>query len=156
MISQTFVLGQTNCANKFFSTISIVSPLFIPNMIFAIKKLDIIAITHPLWMISFTDYDRPVRKLPSLHSQKSNPNPKLLGTAEAYFVCRIGPNFHISLIYAFTGCPQSVISSILTNITDFQFQGFGKGNRFIFVIFSTKQQVSILFCPQSGITMQQR
>ena len=52
-----------------------------------------------------TDYGRPVRKLPSLHSQKSNPNPKFLGTAEAYFVCHIGPNFQIYLIYAFIGCP---------------------------------------------------
>ena len=52
-----------------------------------------------------TDYGRPVRKLPSLYGQKSNPNPKFLGTAEAYFVCHIGPNFQIFLIYAFTGCP---------------------------------------------------
>jgi hypothetical protein len=51
-----------------------------------------------------TDYGRPVRKLPSLHGRKSNPNSKFLVTAEAYFVCRIGPNFKISLIYAFTGC----------------------------------------------------
>ena len=52
-----------------------------------------------------TDYGRPVRKLPSLHGRKSNPNPKFLGTAEAYFVCCIGPNFQISLIYVITGCP---------------------------------------------------
>ena len=51
------------------------------------------------------DYGRPVRKWPSLHDQKSNPNPKFLGTAEAHFVCHIGPNFQISLIYAFIGCP---------------------------------------------------
>ena len=31
-----------------------------------------------------------------------------VGTAEAYFVCNIGPNFQISLVYAFIGCPQSV------------------------------------------------
>ena len=36
---------------------------------------------------------------------KSNPNPKFLDLAEAYFVCHIGPNFQISLIYAFIGCP---------------------------------------------------
>ena len=52
-----------------------------------------------------TDYGRPVRKLPSLHGQKSTPTPKFLGTAEAYFVCHIGPNFQISLISAFIGCP---------------------------------------------------
>ena len=52
-----------------------------------------------------TDYGCPVRKLPSLHGRKSTPNPKYLGTAEAYFVCHIGPNFQISLIYAFIGCP---------------------------------------------------
>ena len=37
------------------------------------------------------DYGRPVRKSPSLHTQKSNPNPKFIGTAEAYVVCHIGP-----------------------------------------------------------------
>ena len=52
-----------------------------------------------------TDYGRPVRKSPSLHGQKSNPNPKFIGTAEAYFVCHIGPKFQVSLIYAFIGCP---------------------------------------------------
>ena len=52
-----------------------------------------------------TDYGRPVRKLPLLHSRKSNPNPKFIGTAEAYFVCHIGPKFQVSLIYAFIGCP---------------------------------------------------
>ena len=36
---------------------------------------------------------------------KFNPNPKFLGTAEAYFVCHIDPIFQMSLIYAFTGCP---------------------------------------------------
>ena len=30
---------------------------------------------------------------PSLHSRKFNPNPKFLGTAEAHFVCHIGPIF---------------------------------------------------------------
>ena len=30
---------------------------------------------------------------------------QILNAAEAYFVCRIGPNFQISLIYAFIGCP---------------------------------------------------
>ena len=42
---------------------------------------------------------------PSLHGQKSNPNSKFLGKAEAYFVCHIGPKFQI---YAFIGRPQSV------------------------------------------------
>ena len=54
-----------------------------------------------LWWFSFklsTDCERLVRK-------KSNPNPKFLGTSEAYFVCHIGPNFQISLIYSFIGCP---------------------------------------------------
>ena len=52
-----------------------------------------------------TNYGRPVRKLSSLHSRKSNPNPKLLCTAEAYFVCHIGPKFQSSLTYASIGCP---------------------------------------------------
>ena len=60
-----------------------------------------------------TDYGRPVRKSPSLHGRKSTPNPKFLGTAKAYFVCHIGPNFQISLIYAFIGCPQSLVLAIL-------------------------------------------
>ena len=47
------------------------------------------------------DYGRLVRKSPSLHGQKSSPTPKFLGTAEAYFVCYIGPNFQISLNYAY-------------------------------------------------------
>ena len=49
-----------------------------------------------------TDYGRPVRKSPSLHGRKSTPTTKFLGTAKAYFV---SPNFQISLIYAFIGCP---------------------------------------------------
>ena len=57
---------------------------------------------------STTDYGRPERKQPSLHGRKINPNPKYLGTAKAYFVCHIGPNFQISLIYAFTGCLYSL------------------------------------------------
>ena len=59
-----------------------------------------------------TDYGRPERKQPSMHGRKFNPNPKFLGTAEAYFVCHIGPIFQISLIYAFIGCPQSVVYEI--------------------------------------------
>ena len=45
-----------------------------------------------------TDYGRPVRKSPSLHGQKSNPNPKFIDTAKAYFVCHNGSKFQISLI----------------------------------------------------------
>ena len=51
------------------------------------------------------DYGCPERKLPSLKGRKSTPTAKFLGTAEAYFVCHIDPNFQISLIYAFIGCP---------------------------------------------------
>ena len=58
-----------------------------------------------------TDYGRPERKWSSLHGRKFNPNPKFLGTAEAYFVCHINPNFQISLIYAFIGCPYSVVQN---------------------------------------------
>ena len=48
-----------------------------------------------------------MRKSPLLHGRKSTPTPKFLGTAKAYFVCHIGPNFQLSLIYAFIGCPSS-------------------------------------------------
>ena len=56
-------------------------------------------------LLGSTDYGYLVRKLASLHGRKSNPNPKFLGTAEAYVICHIGPKFQISLIYAFIGCP---------------------------------------------------
>ena len=58
-----------------------------------------------LCITEITDYGHLVRKSPSLHGQKSTPTPKFLGMAEAYFVCHISPNFQISLIYAFIGCP---------------------------------------------------
>ena len=53
----------------------------------------------------------PSKESPSLHGRKSNLNPKFVGTTEAYFVSHIGPKFQISLIYAFIGCPQSVLGS---------------------------------------------
>ena len=37
---------------------------------------------------------------PKIHSHS-----QILGTAEAYFVCHIGPKFQISLIYVLIGCP---------------------------------------------------
>ena len=46
-------------------------------------------------IMSTTDYGRPVRKSASLHGWKSTPTPKFSGTAKAYFVCHIGPNFQI-------------------------------------------------------------
>ena len=64
-----------------------------------------------LAILCSTDYVRVVRKSPSLHSRKSNPNPKLIDMAEAYFVCHIGPKFQISLIYAFIGCPCLNVST---------------------------------------------
>ena len=48
----------------------------------------------------YTDYGRLVRKSPSLHGRKSNPDPKFIVMTEAYFVCHIDPNFQISSIYA--------------------------------------------------------
>ena len=62
-------------------------------------------IEKSLEMTVSTDYGRPERKKPSLHGWKFTPTPKFLGTAKAYFVCHIGPNFQITLIYAFIGCP---------------------------------------------------
>ena len=60
-------------------------------------------------MVGIADLGPPVRKLPSLYDGKSNPNPKFIGTAEAYFVCHISPKFQVSLIYALIGCPYSVL-----------------------------------------------
>ena len=62
-----------------------------------------------------TDFEHPERNKPSLHGRKFNTNPKFLGTAEAYFVCHIGSIFQISLIYAFIGCPQSVLQTMQLN-----------------------------------------
>ena len=67
-------------------------------------------------MLLATNYGRPERKRPSLHGLKFTPTPKFLGMLAAYFVCHIGPIFQISLIYAFIGCPQSVL---LANIARF-------------------------------------
>ena len=68
-----------------------------------------------------TDYRHTQRKQSSLHSQKFNSNPKFLGTAEAYFVCHIGPKFQLLFfIYAFIECPQSVGDRIDLNFDQFQ------------------------------------
>ena len=56
------------------------------------------------------DYGRPLRKLSSLQGQKSNPNPKFLGMAEAYFVCQSVQK--ISLIYVFIRCLLGVRSPL--------------------------------------------
>ena len=37
-------------------------------------------------MYTITDYGQPERKSPALHGQKSNPNPKFISAAKAYFV----------------------------------------------------------------------
>ena len=90
--------------------------------IFQFQELQISYSTGKLWLktgiksqwayfsaiVQITDYGRPERKQPSLHGRKFTPTPNFLGTAEAYFVCHIGPIFQISLIYAFIMCPQSV------------------------------------------------
>ena len=49
-----------------------------------------------LVLVMNMDYGLPEKKQPSLHSQKFNPNPKLLGTAEADLFYHIGPLFQIS------------------------------------------------------------
>ena len=54
-----------------------------------------------------------IYNLGTLHCQKLNPNPKFLGMAKACFVCHIGQKFQNSSIYAFIGCPLSVIWDIL-------------------------------------------
>ena len=84
-------------------------------------------------MCYHTDYGRPARKSPSLHGRKSNPNPKFLSTAKAYFVCHIGRKFQITLIYAFIGCPQSVEKTLFSTYRKFfQFDRFPDATRLIF------------------------
>ena len=50
----------------------------------------------------------PREEIASTAWPKMQSQSQILGTAEAYFVCHIGPIFQTSLIYAFIGCPQSV------------------------------------------------
>ena len=70
-----------------------------------IKVKYLISLIFDKYPDGVTDYGRPVRKSPSLHGKKSNPNPKFIDTDQAYFVCPIGPKFQISLVYAFIGSP---------------------------------------------------
>ena len=82
------------------------------KVIFLLKKilfLDFPVITEKT--TQHTDYRRPEKKQSSLHGQKFTPTPTFSDMAEAYFVCHVSPIFQISLIYAFIGCPQSVILS---------------------------------------------
>ena len=74
-----------------------------------IDTFNFVQIVSNFRMAYCTDYGRPVRISSSLHGRKSTSTPKFLGTAEACFVCQIGQNYKISLIYAFIGCLQSVI-----------------------------------------------
>ena len=74
----TLLVLSNSCLNfSYFDIVSTVSSTFI-------------------WI---TDCRRPVRKSPLMHGQKSTPTPKFIGMAEACFVCNIGQNFQISLIY---------------------------------------------------------
>ena len=71
---------------------------------------DLFSIINDKWssqkirqMEGIKDYRRPVRKSLPLHGRKIHSHSQFFGTAEAYFVCHIGPNFQIFLIYAFIG-----------------------------------------------------
>ena len=48
---------------------------------------------------------RPREELAFTTQPKIQSQSQLLGTAEAYFVCLIGPIFQVFLIYAFIECP---------------------------------------------------
>ena len=76
-----------------------------------IKLIKIIDISNIFFRSGGTDYGRPERNQPSVHGRKFTPTPKFFGMAAAYFVCHIGPIFQVSLIYAFIGCPQFVLST---------------------------------------------
>ena len=47
----------------------------------------------------------PGEEIAVIARTKIHSHSQILGMAEAYFVCHIGQNFQISLIYAFIGCP---------------------------------------------------
>ena len=49
--------------------------------------------------VSFGQSIGSVRKSPSLHSQKSTPTPKFLGTAKEFFVCYISPNCTVGMVF---------------------------------------------------------
>ena len=52
-------------------------------------------------MTVLMDYGHPETiAFTALHGREFNPNPKFLGTADAYFAYHIGLIFQISLIYA--------------------------------------------------------
>ena len=73
----------------------------------AVVIVEGLRITHghlAAWTQKTMNYGCPVGKSSSLHGQK-NPISKLIGTAVAYHVCHIDPNFQISLIDAFIGSP---------------------------------------------------
>ena len=96
---------------------------------------------NSLWLTisAITDHGRPVRKSPSLHGRKPSPTPKFLGMAEAYFICHspIGPNFQISLIDAFIGCPQSVSAMKECNLS-------ARASRAELIILHTQRKLSVI------------
>ena len=106
-------------------------------------------------MVLNTDYGRPDRKQPSLHSRKFTPTSKFLGPAEAYFVCHIGPTFQISLIYNFIGRPQSVLVGICENTLLEIGENIWNCKQFNFFLlhFSKLQKPTVLYSAHSTYTV---
>ena len=81
-----------------------------------------------------------VKKLPPLHGRKSTPTSKFLDTAEAYFVIHIGPNFRISLIYAFIIIMDKSFTNSFSLFQLLQFFTFYKQKYFLEKIIYKKPQ----------------
>ena len=70
------------------------------------------------FLLQTTDYGPQESKQPSLHGRKFTPTPKFLGKAEAYFVCHIGPDFRIFLIYVFHDTGKLKLKCDFKNVFD--------------------------------------
>ena len=98
-LNQFLYILNRNCQKNFIFEVSFFLKTKLNILCFSSNTQNICAFCSVIY------YGRPLRKSPSLPGRKSTPTPKFLGTAKAYFVCHIRPNFQISLIYAFIGCP---------------------------------------------------
>ena len=72
-------LGESFVWNRIWLVLDQLLPLIISEISFKARFFNV-------FIGKTTNYGRPERKKPTLHSRKFTPTPKFLGTAEAYFV----------------------------------------------------------------------